>query len=165
MSTRANVYVAFGFLTEIPSDAYPVKLEDAYFKDSLFGLMWNLDEAHATQKMFEETVLSYVTDEVVTIGDNFKEIGLQFPDWKTYISEDYGGESNGVANWSYEYMWVPFEEPAEYRDWPNWKGRVFIRTIDTHNTWKHFGASYVQIPGPWIHIRDWFTYEAAEMEE
>jgi hypothetical protein len=147
MSTRANIFICDHFLTEIASDAYPIRdmTKDAWSPNSLWALMLKLNEQKATHDEFEAAVKEYVSD----IGPS-------------YWSEDWGGISNGVGNWSYEYMWVPFEQPDDFTDWENWRGRIFVRDINSELTWKRFGSSYYQIPDRWIYIEDWWLEQAIQ---
>ena len=152
MTTRANVYIGTDFVGEIMTSAYPVRQTDDFYSSSLWAVMERLDSERATQKEFETATVAFI---------NWEQGG----EATDYLGQHYGGTSNGVGNWSYEYMWVPFEAPASYTDWDSWRGRIMVRTIDHDLTWKRFGSSYVQIPGPWVPLCDWWIWAEEDQEQ
>lgn len=126
--TRANIYAEAesNFLGELGGDAYPGGSHWDFLK-SLNG---------KTYKKFVAAV-------------------------KKYVKESYGEsymppESNGVSNWSYEYMFVPTAPPKKskldnpYRDWDNWTGIVLVREPDFEARKRlGLGEYFLQIPGQW----------------
>jgi hypothetical protein len=73
---------------------------------------------------------------------------------------DYGKEylppeSQGVGNWTYQFLWYPTAPLGEYREWERWKGRILVCGVNEELTYERFGSSYYQVPGPWVPIGEW----------
>lgn len=125
--TRANIYVCNTFIGEIGGDAYP--------GGDLWNMLMDWDNAQLRERQFVRLMKKYIRD---------------------HYGKDYlPPKSRGVGNWTYEYMFVPMQEPKEYTDWQNWKGRIFYREPADFPPWESLGQSYYQIPGPWMHLSEY----------
>ena len=163
--TRANIYAEHTSLLilEIGSDAYP--------GGDIWEVLKGLDARACTFDEFVDAMVEYALPyEVERLGKDWFEKNPH-PRLDGLTEKP---DSNGVGNWSYEYLWCPVLSPTSkesslenpYCDWGKWRGRILVRRpdwsfrervkVDGRNN------SYAQIPGPWMTMEELEQKEGSE---